>query len=419
MNKNAQTTLSTVVSALKKHHLRQESQFWREERKRNRDSLSPFFWWEKETNEYRLHLVERWCYNREEKIASYIIDVLLSQNQERKFSDLRQFQNMSEIISLMTENTWSWKIMPILTHQKKMIQELFTHINWLEEIEYWVKKFIHRTNKEFRSEWFEKFWYLSNDFTMQKNINTKLFWHKVESTLAFLPTKLLQEANDDILTVFIKQQVNILSQWKKQFNYAVVKDAFNWIYDTEKWIIVVINTAPNNTDNIIILREGWEHTLITQLNSSKYPWLYREIKHIQDIFIHHEWFQSFFCGKVIVQWSEKEYFFDGTKIIEQFNQQEIDEFTIFPNGKVVLAKCKNEHWEQKQHMFVREINAYSRMQITHFIDPESKKTYYIDSIIEVDTSWKVYAHVLVKWRPSKKVHVIPFNDLWLTSVSTN
>lgn len=320
----------------------------------------------------------------------------------------------------MTENSWSWGIKSILSQQKKMIQELFSSINWLETIEYWVKKFIHNTHKDFRSAWFEEFWYTINKDTFQKSINTKYFRHQIESMLGMLPTKLLQEVNDDILTVFIKQQVTILSQWKKQCNYAIVKDKFNWIYDTVKWIIVVINTAPNNTDNIIILREGWEHTLITQFNSSKYPWLYREIKHIKDIFIHHEWFQTFFCGKVIVQWSEKEYFFDGTTIIERFNQQEIESCTILLEGKAILATLKNSNWELTKHMFERKTQAYERMQITHYTNPVTKKIYYIDSIIEVDTSWwKVYARVLAKWWSSKKIHTIAFNDLRATPISTD
>lgn len=421
MSMNKQWAIKQVIWALKRHHIRQESQFWREERRKNRESLSPFFGWEKEKIIYQKRLIERWLYHRQDSIASAIIDVLLEQNNKNKISDLHKFHWSNEVITLMTENSSSWGIVPILSHQKKMIQELFASINWLEAIEYWVKKFIHNTHKDFRSTWFEEFWYTINKETFQKSINTKYFRHQIESTLAMLPTKLLQEANDDILTAFIKQQLNILSQWKKQFNYAVIKDKYNWIYDTEKWIMVVINTAPNNTDNIIILREGWEHTLITKLNSSKYPGLYREIEHIQDIFVHHEWFQSFFCGKVTIKWSEKEFFFDGTKIIEQFNQQDIENFEIFSEGKVIVAAFLDAQGIVTKHMFVRKINPYyERMQITHFVDQQTQKTHYIESIIEIDTSWwKVYAHVLVKGWPSKKVHVIPFNDLRTISVRTD
>ncbi|MBP6256552.1 hypothetical protein KA405_02260 [Patescibacteria group bacterium] len=51
-----------------------------------------------------------------------------------------------------------------------------------------------------------------------------------------------------------------------------------------------------------------------------------------------------------------------------------------------MAKFQNPNGEETQHMFLREKNAYERMQITHFIDPESKKTLYIESIIEADVS---------------------------------
>lgn len=418
MSINSQTIISNVISAIKKHHLRQESQFWREERKKNRESLRPFFGWEKEKSIYRAHLIERWLFHRNDSIASAIIDVLLDQNSKNKISDLYKFHYINEVITLMTENSWLWGIMPILSDQKKIIQELFASINWLEAIEYWVKKFIHNTHKDFRSAWFEEFWYTINKDTFQKSINTKFFRHQIESTLAMLPTKVLQKANDDILTVFIKQQVDHLSQWTKQFDHAIYKDHYNWIYDTEKWIITVIHTMPEKTDNILILKEWWNHHLITKLNSSRYPGLYREIKSITDIFVHHEWFQSFYCGKTVLVWSEHEYLFDWNTIIERFNQQEIHEFEILLNWKVVLATLKNNNWEQTKHMFVRKIQAYERMQITHFEDLESKKTHYIESIIEVDTTWwKVYAHVLVTWWSSKKVYVIPFSDLKTTSAS--
>jgi hypothetical protein len=124
--------LNNIVSAVKKHHLHEWSEFWREERKKNRDMLSPFFWWEKESNEYRARLVTRWCHYREEMIATYIIDVLLETKSDSKFIDLQKFHEVNQVIEYMTTEIWQWKTMAILKEQKKIMHDMFSIINSLE-----------------------------------------------------------------------------------------------------------------------------------------------------------------------------------------------------------------------------------------------------------------------------------------------
>lgn len=414
MTMNSQTTIGNVISAIKKHHIHEWSEFWREERKKNRDMLSPFFWWEKDSDEYRARLVTRWCHYREEIIATYIIDVLLETKSDSKYTDLQKFHEVNQVI------IWQWKTMAILKEQKKIMHDMFSIIHSLEAIEKWVKRFIHKKHKDLRSPWFQQFWYQINEYTEQKTIDTKPFRNRMESTIGLLPTKTLQQANDDLITLFIKQQVKQITQWKSECAEVLYRDNFNWFLSLDKWIIAVIHIQPQNTHNIIIATEWWSYCLLSKFNSKQFPGLYRNIKTIENLFVLQDWLSSFYCGHVITQWSEKEYLFDGTNIIERFNQQEIQQFSIHLDGKAILAKFQNPNGEETQHMFLREKNAYERMQITHFIDPESKKTLYIESIIEADVSWwKVYAHVMVKWWPSKKVYVISFADLKTSPVSTD